>query len=111
LHRAGFRLPIVIGRFTTSPHWAILWIAAALSGLGPRRAAAPPPSAGHELFERYDGRGGTDKDGLHHRRYIVGATRPFTGAFLVAGVVLVVGIVAYVFILGRREPIADPPAA
>jgi MFS transporter, ACS family, D-galactonate transporter len=43
--------------------------------------------------------------------YIVGATQPFTGAFLVAGVVLVVGIVAYVFILGRREPIADPPAA
>jgi hypothetical protein len=25
--------------------------------------------------------------------------------------VLVIGIVAYVFILGRLEPIADPPAA
>jgi hypothetical protein len=62
-----------------SPISAILWISAALSGLG--------------------------------TGYIVGATQPFTGAFLVAGVVLVVGIVAYVFILGRREPIADPPAA
>jgi dipeptide/tripeptide permease len=31
--------------------------------------------------------------------YIVGATQSFTGAFLVAGVVLVIGIVAYVFIL------------
>ena len=33
------------------------------------------------------------------------------GAFLIAGIVLVIGIVAYVFILGRLEPIADPPAA
>ena len=43
--------------------------------------------------------------------YIVGATQSFTGAFLVAGTVLIVGIVAYVFVLGRLEPIADPPAA
>jgi ACS family D-galactonate transporter-like MFS transporter len=42
--------------------------------------------------------------------YIVGATHSFTGAFLAAGVVLIVGIVAYVFLLGRLEPIADPPA-
>jgi hypothetical protein len=43
--------------------------------------------------------------------YIVGATQSFTGAFLVAGIVLVIGIVAYVFILGRLEPIADPLTA
>jgi hypothetical protein len=43
--------------------------------------------------------------------YIVGATGSFVGAFLAAGIVLVIGIVAYVFILGRLEPIADPPAA
>jgi hypothetical protein len=43
--------------------------------------------------------------------YIVGPTHSFTGAFLTAGIVLVVGIVAYVFILGRLEPIADPPTA
>jgi ACS family D-galactonate transporter-like MFS transporter len=44
--------------------------------------------------------------------YIVGATGSFAGAFLAAGIVLVIGIVAYVFIffLGRLEPIADPPA-
>jgi gluconate kinase len=41
---------------------------------------------------------------------IVEATQSFTAAFLVAGVVLVIGIVAYVFILGRLELIADPPA-
>jgi MFS transporter, ACS family, D-galactonate transporter len=43
--------------------------------------------------------------------YIVGATGSFVGAFLTAGIVLAIGIVAYVFILGRLEPIADPPAA
>ena len=42
--------------------------------------------------------------------YIVGATHSFTGAFLIAGVVLVVGIIAYVILLGRLAPIADPPA-
>jgi len=42
--------------------------------------------------------------------YIVGATGSFVGAFLAAGIVLVIGIVAYVFILGRLEPIADIPA-
>ena len=43
--------------------------------------------------------------------YIVGATGSFVGAFLTAGIVLVIGIVAYVFRLGRIEPIGDPPAA
>jgi dipeptide/tripeptide permease len=38
--------------------------------------------------------------------YIVGATGSFVRAFLTAGMVLAVGIVAYVFILGRLEPIA-----
>jgi ACS family D-galactonate transporter-like MFS transporter len=43
--------------------------------------------------------------------YIVGATGSFAGAFLAAGIILVIGIVAYVFILGRLEPISDPPIA
>jgi dipeptide/tripeptide permease len=42
--------------------------------------------------------------------YIVGATHSFTGAFLTAGVVLIVGIIAYVFLLGDFVPIVDPPA-
>jgi MFS transporter, ACS family, D-galactonate transporter len=41
--------------------------------------------------------------------YIVGITGSFTGAFLAAGIVLVVGIVAFVFILGPLEPIPDQP--
>jgi hypothetical protein len=42
--------------------------------------------------------------------YIVGATHSFTGAFVTAGVVLIAGIIAYVFLLGELVPIADPPA-
>ena len=40
--------------------------------------------------------------------FIVGATGSFVNAFLLAGVILVIGIVAFVFLLGRIEPIAEP---
>jgi MFS family permease len=105
--------------FTTDPVWAILWISVALSGLA---AAAP---VGWSIPSLIAPRGGTATIGgimnfLNNMMgvvapittgYIVGATQSFTGAFLVAGVVLVIGIVAYVFILGRLEPIPDPPLA
>jgi len=41
--------------------------------------------------------------------YIVGSTQSFTNAFLVAGVGLVIGIIAFVFVLGKIEPIPDVP--
>jgi ACS family D-galactonate transporter-like MFS transporter len=105
--------------FTTDPLWAIFWISIALSGLA---AAAP---VGWSIPSLISPRGGTATIGgimnfLNNMMgvvapittgYIVGATQSFTGAFLVAGIVLVVGILAYVFILGRLEPIADPPGA
>jgi LPXTG-motif cell wall-anchored protein len=40
--------------------------------------------------------------------YVVAATGSFTNVFFVAAGVLVVGILSYVFVLGRIEPIADP---
>jgi len=40
--------------------------------------------------------------------FIVGATNSFTNAFIVAGVILLVGIVSFVFVLGKIEPIPDP---
>jgi hypothetical protein len=43
--------------------------------------------------------------------FIVGATNSFTNAFFVAGVILVVGIVPFVFVLGKIEPIPDPQQA
>jgi len=61
----------------------------------------------NEPFEQHDGCRGADDVGLHRRGYA--ALRRCVPA---AGIVLVIGIVAYVFIffLGRLEPIADPPA-
>ena len=104
---------------TTDPVWAIVWISVALSGL----AAASP--VGWSIPSLIAPRGGTGTIGgimnfLNNMMgvvapvttgYIVGATGSFVGAFLAAGIVLVIGIVAYVFILGRLEPIADPPPA
>jgi ACS family D-galactonate transporter-like MFS transporter len=103
--------------FTTDPVWAIVWISIALSGLS---AAAP---VGWSIPSLIAPQGGTGTIGgimnfLNNLMgvvapiatgYIVGATHSFTGAFLVAGVVLLVGIVSYVFILGRLEPIPDAP--
>jgi hypothetical protein len=40
--------------------------------------------------------------------FVVGLTHSFAGAFLIAGVVLLVGIVSYVVVLGRIEPIPEP---
>jgi hypothetical protein len=39
---------------------------------------------------------------------IVGRTHSFTNAFLVAGVVLLTGVAAFVFLLGRIEPVPEP---
>lgn len=40
--------------------------------------------------------------------YVVAATGSFTNVFLIAAAVLVVGILSYVFLLGRIEPIPEP---
>ncbi len=40
--------------------------------------------------------------------YIVAATHSFSGAFVAAAVVLLIGIGGYAFLLGRIEPIPDP---
>jgi ACS family D-galactonate transporter-like MFS transporter len=77
-----------------------------LVGVSPRAAAA---SSSADLLGLRSPDGAAR--GLRSTGYIVGATQSFTGAFLVAGIVLVIGIVAYVFILGRLEPIADPSGA
>jgi hypothetical protein len=101
---------------TTDPVWAISWISIALSGSS---AAAP---VGSSLVSLIAPRGGTGTIGgiVNFANnlmgvaapvitgFIVGLTQSFAGAFLVAGVVLVVGIFAYVVILGRIEPIPEP---
>jgi MFS transporter, ACS family, D-galactonate transporter len=42
--------------------------------------------------------------------YIVSATHSFAAAFITATVILILGIVGYVFLLGRIEAIPEPPS-
>jgi MFS transporter, ACS family, D-galactonate transporter len=104
---------------TTDPLWAITWITIALPGLS---AAAP---VGSSIVSLIAPRGGTGTIGgiVNFTNnlmgvaapvitgFIVGLTHSFAGAFLVAGVVLLVGIFSYVVILGRIEPIPEPAGA
>ena len=101
---------------TQDPFWALVWISIALSGIS---AAAPVASSVVSLISP---RGGTATVGGFTNfvnnlmgviapittGFIVGWTKSFSGAFLVAGIVLLVGILAYGFMLGRIEPIPDP---
>ena len=102
--------------FTTNTVWALVWITIALSGVS---AAAPVASS---IVSLISPRGGTATVGGFVNLvnnlmgvaapvitgFIVGITHSFSGAFLVAGIVLVVGIVSYVFVLGPIEPIPGP---
>lgn len=105
---------------TTDPVWAIVWISIALGGLA---SAAP---VGWSLPSLIAPKGGAGTIGgiMNFANnlmgaaapivtgIIVGATNSFANAFMVAGVILLVGIVSFVFVLGKIEPIPDPePAA
>jgi MFS transporter, ACS family, D-galactonate transporter len=112
-----FGLAVFGATLTQDPRWAIVWISVALSGLA---AAAP---VGWSIPSLIAPTGGTGTLGgiMNFANnlmgvaapivtgYIVGYTQSFTNAFLVAGVGLVLGIVSFVFILGRIEPIPDAP--
>ena len=105
--------------FTTNPMLAIFWISVALGGLA---AAAP---VGWSIPSLIAPRGGAGTVGgimnfVNNLMgavapvvtgFIVGVTGSFGGAFLVAGVALVVGIFAYVVLLGPIEPIPEPGTA
>ena len=112
-----FGLAVFGATLTQDPHWAIVWISVALSGLA---AAAP---VGWSIPSLIAPTGGTATVGgiMNFANnlmgvaapivtgYIVGYTQSFTNAFLVAGVGLVLGIISFVFVLGRIEPIPDAP--
>ena len=101
---------------TTEAVWAITWITIALTGLA---AAAP---VGSSIVSLIAPRGGTGTIGgiVNFTNnlmgiaapvitgFVVGITHSFAGAFLIAGIVLLVGIFSYVVILGRIEPIPEP---
>lgn len=103
---------------TTNAGWAIVWISIALGGLA---AAAP---VGWSIPSLIAPKGGAGTIGgimnLFNNLmgvlapvatgYIVGATNSFNGAFLIAGVVLLIGILSYVFLLGDITPLPDRDA-
>ena len=115
---AGMLLGLAVfgATMTTSTTWAVVWISIALSGLA---AAAP---VGWSIPSLIAPRGATGTIGgimnfLNNLMgavapiatgYIVGATHSFTDAFITAGVVLVIGILSYVFLLGKLTPIPGP---
>jgi MFS family permease len=102
--------------FTTDPIIAISWISVALGGL----AAAAPVGWSIPSLIAPTGGAGTIGGIMNFVNNLMGAVAPivtgyivvvtasFSGAFLVAGVALVVGIFAYVALLGRIEPIPEP---
>jgi MFS transporter, ACS family, D-galactonate transporter len=101
--------------WTSSANWAILWISIALGGLA---AAAPvcwslpaliaPPGAvasvGSLMNLANNAMGGAAPIVTG---YIVGATHSFDNAFIVAGAVLLIGIISFILALHSMLPIPD----
>jgi ACS family D-galactonate transporter-like MFS transporter len=109
-------LAIVGATQTTNPRWAIFWLSVSLGGLA---AAAP---VGWSLPSLIAPKGGVGAvSGIMNFAVntmgiaapiitgeIIQETGSFNLAFLAAGGALVVGIFAFVFLLGRIEPMAGP---
>ena len=109
-------LAIVGATRTRDPAIATVWISVALAGLAASAPIgwsipaliAPKGSVGSvsgimNFFNNVMGIAAPTITG-----FIVGATNSFTNAFLAAAAFLLVGVVAYLFVLGKIEPIPDP---
>jgi MFS transporter, ACS family, D-galactonate transporter len=111
-----FGLAVFGATQTTNPAWAVFWISVALGGL----AAAAPVSWSLPSLIAPKGGVGTVGGIMNFANnmmgvvapittgYIVGATHSFSSAFLVAGVILAIGIFSFVFVMGKIEPIPEP---
>lgn len=108
----AFGLAIAGPMFTTNPKVALLWITLAISGLS---AAAPVGWSIPSLIAPRQSIGkvggilnfGNQVAGIVApivTGYIAGRTGSMKQAFAVAAVLLVLGICAYIFLLGRIEP-------
>jgi len=109
-------LAVVGATMTASPAWAILWISISLGGLA---AAAP---VGWSLPSLVAPRGGVGAVGgiMNFAVNAMGIAAPivtglivkfthsFTDAFLAAAVILVIGVLAFILLLGRIEPMPGP---
>jgi len=110
----------VIGAaYTTDIHIALMWLTISAAGIAFHAPVAwsmpgliaPRNSTGQvggimNLFGNLSSFAAPVATG-----YIVTLTGSFAAALLTAGVVLVIGIISYTFVLGRIEPIPEPVAA
>jgi MFS transporter, ACS family, D-galactonate transporter len=109
-------LSVIGATTTTDPNVAIVWITIALSGL----AVSAPIGWSIPALIAPKGAVGTVGGIMNFANnvmsivapivagYVVAATGSFTNVFLIAAAVLVVGILSYVLLLGRIEPIPEP---
>ena len=109
----------VLGATTTNrPDIALAWISLALTGLA---AAAPVAWSLPSLVAPRAGVGAVG--GIMNfsnnmmgvvapivTGFVVGSTHSFVDAFLIAGLVLVAGVAAFLFLLGPIEPLPEPAA-
>ena len=112
-----FGLAVVGATQTTNPFWATFWFSVSLGGLA---AAAP---VGWSLPSLIAPKGGVGAVGgiMNFAVNLMGIAAPivtgmiydrthsFADAFVVAAVILVVGIVAFIFLLGKIETMPAPP--
>ena len=109
-------LAIVGATRTTNPHVAISWISVALSGLamtGPVVWSIPgliaPPGSTGKVAGIMNFAGNIPAIAAPVvTGYLVGSSQSFTRAFLVAAAILIGGILSYLLLLGRIEPIPSP---
>jgi MFS transporter, ACS family, D-galactonate transporter len=114
-----FGVAVVGATMTASPAWAVLWISVSLGGLA---AAAP---VGWSLPSLVAPKGGVGAVGgiMNFAVNAMGIAAPivtglvvkfthsFAGAFLTAAVILVAGVLAFVLLLGKIEPMPGPSPA
>jgi MFS transporter, ACS family, D-galactonate transporter len=112
----AFGLAIFGAASAHSPRTALVWISLALGGLA---AAAPVAWTVPSLIAPRESVG-TLASAVNFcgqiaaisapivTGYIVSGTHSFAAAFLTATVILLLGIVGYIFLLGRIEPIPEP---
>jgi MFS family permease len=112
-------LAVVGATRTADPRWAIFWISISLGGLA---AAAPVGWSLPSLIAPVGGVGAVG--GIMNfavnamgiaapivTGVIVKETHSFVGAFLAAAAILVVGVLAFLFLLGRIETLPPPPGS
>lgn len=112
----AFGLGILGGAHARTPAVAIFWISMALGGLAAAAPVAwtvpsliaPKESVGSVAgIANFCGQiGGISAPIV--TGYIVQTTHSFASAFVTATVVLLLGIVGYIFLLGRMEPVPEP---